>query len=156
MEKVEEMSDTETLSPTGATGLDEVTFTQSDPNSILDSVKKDCGIMADYIYFDDTITRYINLVFVTLHQLGVGPEIPFSISDRNDTWSSFSTNECVIGMVKPYVSIKVRTMFDPPSSSFVLDAMQKQIAEYEWRLNVAVETPSLGGNHISGGDDSNE
>ena len=56
-------------------------------------------------------------------------------------------------MIKPYVSTKVKTMFDPPTSSFVLDAMQKQIAEYEWRLNVAVETPSLGGTYESEDDE---
>lgn len=121
-------------------------------DSILDSVKQDCGIMSEYTHFDDTLIRYINLTFVTLNQLGVGPDIPFTVHDENDQWSSFTSNENIIGMIKPYVSIKVRTMFDPPTSSFVLDAMQKQIAEYEWRLNVAVETPSLGGVYNSGGE----
>ena len=131
--------------PIGATGSTASTFVEPDPNSILDSVKKDCGILPEYTHFDDVIIRYINLVFVTLHQLGVGPNVPFRVSDRSDAWSSFSTSEYIIGMVEPYISTKVKTMFDPPSSSFVLDAMQKQIAEYEWRLNVAVETSSLGG-----------
>ena len=112
-------------------------------NSILNSVKIDCGITAEYTYFDQTLIRYINLVFLTLWQLGVGPDSPYSINDEYDLWSSFSENANIIGMVKPYISMKVRLMFDPPTSSFVLDALKKQTEEYEWRLNVSAETPSF-------------
>ena len=45
-----------------------------------------------------------------------------------------------IELVKTYVYMKTRLIFDPPSSSSVIEAFNKQISEFEWRLNVAVET----------------
>ena len=44
-------------------------------------------------------------------------------------------------MVKTYIYMKVRLIFDPPTISSVIDAYKNQIAELEWRLNVAVDPP---------------
>jgi hypothetical protein len=42
-------------------------------------------------------------------------------------------------MSKTYVYLSVRLVFDPPSSSSVLESMTKTKSEYEWRLQVRVD-----------------
>ena len=104
---------------------------------ILDDIKKQIGIVPDYDAFDDQILMCINSAFATLHQLGVGPTNGFE-ADKTTTWDEYySTSR--LTFIKSYISMKVRTMFDPPTSSFALDAITKQIAEYEWRICSEVE-----------------
>ena len=43
-----------------------------------------------------------------------------------------------MNMIQTYVGMKVKLMFDPPVSSFALDALNKQIADYEWRITSEV------------------
>lgn len=111
-------------------------------DSILTSVKKMLGISAEYEHFDPDVIMHVNSTFMTLHQLGVGPSEGFSIIDEDSTWSDFVQEKKTIEAVKSYMYLKVRLLFDPPQSSAVLAAMERQIAEYEWRLNVEVDKPS--------------
>lgn len=101
--------------------------------SILQSMKKLLGIVPEYTAFDDQILLDINAAFSTLHQLGIGPEEGFEIVDGTTTWDSVVT-EPRFNSIKSYVGMKVKLMFDPPTSSFALDALKNQIAEYEWRI----------------------
>lgn len=111
--------------------------------SILTSIKKMLGITEDYEHFDADITMHINSVFMVLSQLGVGPENGFSISDKYKTWSEFiATDDPRFEAVKSYMYLKVKLLFDPPLSSIVVEAMNRQISEFEWRLNVAAESLS--------------
>ncbi len=105
--------------------------------SILKDVKKQIGIVPDYEAFDDQLLMCINSAFATLHQLGVGPVEGFLV-DKSTDWSEYISTDR-LNFIKSYVSMKVRVMFDPPSSSFALDAINKQIAEYEWRITSEVE-----------------
>ena len=113
--------------------------------SILTSIKKLLGITEDYEYFDTDIKIHINSIFATLNQLGVGPKRPFKITGKVETWDMFmlswkdSEQKIDIEFVKTYIYLKVRLLFDPPSSSAVMQAFQEQAAEYEWRLNVACD-----------------
>lgn len=107
--------------------------------SILNSIKQLLGIEEDYKYFDTDIIMHINATFMTLHQLGVGPEEGFSISGEFDEWESFLGDSKNLEAVKTYIYLKVRTLFDPPSSSAVLTSYENQIKEYEWRLNVQAD-----------------
>ncbi len=102
--------------------------------SILTSTKKQLGIMEDYTAFDTDIIIGINTAFMILYQLGVGPSTPYKISDSTATWNDFSERSDIEG-VKTYVYMKVRMMFDPPTSSAVSTAMNNMIAELESRLN---------------------
>lgn len=111
--------------------------------SILTSTKKLLGIEAEYTAFDLDITLHINSVFATLHQLGVGPVDGFIIEDAAKTWDQFINGKMAINSVKSYVYLKVRVLFDPPATSFAIDAMTNQIKEFEWRLCSAVETSSI-------------
>lgn len=107
--------------------------------SILNSVKKQLGIHAEYDHFDADIIMHINTVFMILWQLGVGPDKPFYIEDDLASWSDFLEDPTSLQMVKTYMGHKVRLLFDPPASSTVMNAMNQAIAEFEWRLNVAVD-----------------
>lgn len=105
-------------------------------DSILESVKKLLGADPDYSVFDPDIIMCINSAFGTLQQLGVGPIDGFRIDGPEDMWNTYTTNGNFIDEVKTYVYMRVKLMFDPPSSSFVLDSYKEQIKELEWRLSV--------------------
>lgn len=110
-------------------------------DSILTSVKKILGITEDNEQFDVDIIMHINSVLMILSQLGVGPEEGFQIEDKDDLWSDFiPENFQNFAAVKSYVSLKVKLLFDPPLSSTVIESMNKMIAEYEVRLNIAGES----------------
>ena len=118
-------------------------------DSILNSVKKKLGIQEDYTHFDEDIIMDINSVFMILNQLGVGPDEPFTIEDEDAYWEDFIDNTR-IEAVKSYMYMKVRLMFDPPTSGFLVDSLKKQIAELEWRMLVQAETPKLPEADMSG------
>ncbi len=106
--------------------------------SILTSIKKLLGITEDYEQFDTDIIIHINSAFSVLTQLGVGPEAGFYIADSDAAWTDF-VNDSRLEMIKTYVYLKVKLVFDPPTSSGVIDAINRQISELEWRINVAVD-----------------
>ena len=108
-------------------------------DSILISVKKMLGITADYTHFDADIIMHINSVFMILHQLGVGPEEGFMIESDRETWDEFIKDEFTIESVKSYMYLKVGLLFDPPTSSNVMEAKNRLANELEWRLNTAVD-----------------
>lgn len=107
--------------------------------SILDSVKKDLGIMPDYTHFDPDIIMDINTALSILTQLGVGPESGFSISDNTAEWDDFIPDDPRLEMVKSYVSKKTKQLFDPPNTGPLSDAFNKVLDELVWRINVAVD-----------------
>ena len=107
--------------------------------SILTSIKKLLGIAEDYEHFDRDIIIHINSVFSILTQIGVGSDIGFSISDKTATWSDFISDSTNLEMVKTYVYLKVKLLFDPPLNSSVTNSIEKTISELEWRLNVEVD-----------------
>lgn len=107
--------------------------------SILNSIKALLGPDSDYTVFDSDIIIFINGAFSTLTQLGIGPKEGFKITGADETWEEFIGDVLDLESVKTFVYLKVRILFDPPSSSFVLTAMQKECDELAWRLNVAVD-----------------
>lgn len=107
--------------------------------SILTSIKKLLGITEDYTHFDSDIIMHINSVFMVLTQLGVGPSEGFMIEDSTSIWEDYLENPTQLQMVKSYMGLKVRLLFDPPTSSAHMECIKQQIAEFEWRLNVAVD-----------------
>lgn len=118
-------------------------------NSILTSTKKILGIAQSYTAFDLDILTHINSTFSTLNQMGIGVE-GFYITSSTAVWTDFvPTGD--YHMVRSYVFLKVRMLFDPPGTSFLLTSMEKQIQEFEWRLSTKREwlldpvDPALGG-----------
>lgn len=109
-------------------------------DSILTSIKKLLGIADDYTHFDNDIIMHINSVFMVLTQLGVGPSEGFIIEDSSTDWEEFIEDPTTLQAVKSYVYLKVKILFDPPTSSAVMESTNRMISEYEWRLNVAAES----------------
>jgi hypothetical protein len=134
-------------------------------DSILSSVKKVLGIAEDYTIFDLDIILHINSALATLTQLGIGPEDGFMIEDSSTTWDQFlvdSDNRIKLNNVKTYICLRVRLWFDPPQTSFMNEAFERQLSELEWRINVTREstdwvdpdpTPDRGVLVIDGGED---
>lgn len=108
-------------------------------DSILTSIKKLLGISEDYNPFDKDIVIHINTVLFSLNQIGVGPTNGFTISDKTTTWNEYLTDSTNLEAVKSYIYLKVRLLFDPPTSSVITESINRQIAELEWRLSVAVK-----------------
>lgn len=110
-------------------------------DSILTSIKKMLGIAEEYEQFDADIIMHINSVFMILTQLGVGPSEGFSIEDDSAIWSDFIQDSTNIESVKSYVYLRVKLLFDSTSlGSPVIEAMNRQISELEWRLNIEAES----------------
>lgn len=107
--------------------------------SILNNIKKLLGIAEDYTEFDTDIIILINSAISVLNQLGLGSDDTFSITGSTETWSDLLGEHKDLEMVKNYIYLKVRVVFDPPSQSYVLSAYNEQIKELEWRINVAVD-----------------
>lgn len=106
-------------------------------DSILDSVKKVIGPSTSYTIFDPDLIMHINTAFFTLYQLGVTEE-PFSITGSDETWEDFHV-DADLEAVKSYITLKTKMYFDPPTNSALISAINEQIKELEWRINVAVD-----------------
>lgn len=115
-------------------------------DSILNSVKKILGIAPDYDAFDTDVIIHINSVFSTLNQLGLGPSEGFMIEDDSAVWEDFLLGDMRLNAIKTYVYLRVRVLFDPPTTGFTLTALQEQIKELEWRMNVVREEDVYGVN----------
>lgn len=108
--------------------------------SILTSIKKLLGIDESYSHFDPDLIMHINSVFSILTQMGVGPESGFAISGSEGKWSDFlQENPARMLLVKSYMHLKVKLLFDPPLSSAAIDSINRQISEFEWRLFVSAD-----------------
>jgi len=106
-------------------------------DSILVTIKAMIGPSASYDIFDIDLITHINSIFFILYQLGVCKE-PFTIKDESAVWDDFHTDED-LEAVKTYIYLKVRMYFDPPTNSALISAINEQIKELEWRLNVQVD-----------------
>lgn len=109
-------------------------------DSILTSIKKLLGVDENYEHFDQDIIMHINSIFMVLHQLGVGAN-PYFIEDKTATWNDYLGEDGITNYqaVKTYIYLKVRLVFDPPTSSYVVEAINNQIKELEWRFTVQTD-----------------
>lgn len=108
--------------------------------SILTSIKKMLGITEEDTYFNPDIIMAINSVFVILNQIGIGPDEIFYIEDDVAIWNDFTNDDDKLcNLVKPYMYLKVKTLFDPQANATVTNSIEGLIREFEWRLNVAVD-----------------
>lgn len=108
--------------------------------SILDSIKEYIGLTEDYSPFDNDLIMLINSSFSVLRQLGCGPDDGFSITGASDDWSEYSDDDLILGLVKEYIFLRAKVVFDPPQSSSVLEAYNKRIDELTWRINTEIDT----------------
>lgn len=108
--------------------------------SILTNTKKSLGLDEGYDAFDQAIIMFINSTLSTLEQLGVGVSGGLSITGPEEIWADLEVSATYLGMVKTYIFLKVRMLFDPPSTGFLVTAMNSQVEEFEYRLRTFKET----------------
>jgi len=106
------------------------------PDSILNTTKKALGLPVEDTAFDVDILMQINTAVAVLTQLGVGPTTPLSVVDADTEWENLTTEPTVLSMVKTFIYLKTRMGFDPPGTSFLLDAMSKNLDELTWRIEI--------------------
>lgn len=108
--------------------------------SILTTLKSMLGVPEEVSSFDEELIAAINNAFSNLKQLGVGPaNTSFVIESQTETWGEFNTTDNLYSSVKTYIYLKTRLQFDPPSNSFLVEAINNQIRELEFRLNAEGE-----------------
>jgi hypothetical protein len=105
-------------------------------SSILTSTKKILGIAANYTAFDLDILTHINTALAILDQLGVGPVGGFYIEDDSSEWTELAIPQNQLSLVRTYIFLKVRMLFDPPTTSYLIEATKNQIDQLEWRLSI--------------------
>lgn len=118
-------------------------------DSILYTTKKLSGLNSLFDDdFDTDIITFVNGVFATLTQIGFGPSTGFSITGYTECWADIGeTDPVALSLVKPYIYLKTRMQFDPPTIGAVKEAFQKQIDEYESRISYQVDPRRNNGFH---------
>lgn len=112
----------------------------SNNDSILTSIKKLMGLTEEYDAFDQDILILINSVLFELEQIGVKAKDGFTLSDKTAVWSDYSDDDRLLNVLKPYIYMKTKLTFDPPTSSGALDSMNRIIDRFEWRINLYADT----------------
>lgn len=105
--------------------------------SILKSIKKNLGLAEDYDVFDEDVITFINSALGTLTQVGIGPAQGFLVTGDAETWENLLGADQRFGPVKSFVTLHTRLAFDPPGTSFHISAIQEQLREMLWRLEIA-------------------
>ena len=109
-------------------------------DSILLTIRKMLGGSVDYAVFDVDLCTFINSSIMKLYQMGIG-EIGFSVDGEEQTWRDYLGDDLEkFRSVVDFIYTEVRMKFDPPSNSFVMNAMKDNLKELEWRLIVQVES----------------
>lgn len=108
-------------------------------DSILDTIKNMLGLDSEYDAFDVELINYINSAFFVLSQLGIGSSEGFFISGQSEIWSDYVDSKSNLKAIQTFIKLKVQLLFDPPSNSFVVDAINKQMDELIWRLCLEAE-----------------
>nr|DAS01123.1 MAG TPA: hypothetical protein [Caudoviricetes sp.] len=116
-------------------------------SSILNTIKQILGIDETFNGFDPEIIIDINSALMNLHQIGIGPSDGFQITSESEVWYNLTSDVSQLNGIKTYIYLKTRLLFDPPSNSFLVQSIEKQIQELEWRLNVNAEGAFDGQRH---------
>ena len=114
-------------------------------SKIIDDVKKLLSIESETTEYDLDVISHVNSAFYTLHSLGIGPSSPFVV-DSNTTWDAFVSN-VPSNVLLDYIHLKTALVFDPPTSSAVIEAYKDRISELEFRMNILVDN---GGGYVIG------
>jgi hypothetical protein len=109
-------------------------------DKILSSTKQILDIEPDVEVFDLNIATFINSTFAVLAQLGIQEVQNVFVDDDDATvWSDLELDQELLSLVKTYVFLKVKALFDPPTTSFHIQSVADQTAQLEWRINVLRE-----------------
>lgn len=109
-------------------------------NSILNDVKAVTSVGIDYTPFDQEQILFINSLLASLFHMS--PAIaPVTITGEDGTWDLIFKEDVddevkvCLPLIKEYVALKTRLMFDPPASSTIVEVYKDRCTELEWRIN---------------------
>lgn len=111
--------------------------------SILTSIKKLLGIPSDYTHFDEDIVIYINSALNVLTEMGVGNPDGFLIVGASQVWNDFIPNYNKLAMIKEFVYLKVRLIFDPPQNSILTEVINQRLDELTYRIYITADPEQL-------------
>lgn len=103
---------------------------------ILDTVRKILGGDMVDPHFNPELIIHINTVIAILDQIGV--TVTTKTITENTTWNELIPEVNLIEEVKTFLPLKVKMIFDPPTGSSAMNALEKTISECEWRILVAM------------------
>ena len=113
-------------------------------DSILNTIKKMLGIDSDDTDFDVDIMIHINSITPNLSQMGIGPTNGYIVTSSEQLWSDYIDSSIInLEGVKTYIYLKTKLIFDPPTNSTTIEAINKNLSELEWRMMLAIETNNL-------------
>lgn len=107
-------------------------------DSILLSIKKMLGMEPEFTQFDPDIILHINTIIQVLYQIGLDIPEGFVVVDQNNLWTDYIQNPRYVkitSLIKQYIFMRVRMIFDPPSSQTLSTAIQESINEMQWRIS---------------------
>ena len=103
-------------------------------DSVLLSIKQMLGISPEDTSFDVNVIMSINTALTILMDLGLTEVEDQIVTSDKMTWDELLGGRTDIEYVKTYIYQKVKMIFDPPTSTAAIDAMQRSISELEWRI----------------------
>lgn len=103
-------------------------------DSVLSSTKQMLGISPEDTSFDVNVIMSINTALTILKDLGLTEVEDQIVTSDKMTWDELLGGRTDIEYVKTYIYQKVKMIFDPPTSTAAIDAMQRSISELEWRI----------------------
>lgn len=103
-------------------------------DSVLLSTKQMLGISPEDTSFDVNVIMSINTALTILMDLGLTEVEDQIVTSDYMTWDDLLGGRTDIEYVKTYIYQKVKMIFDPPTSTAAIDAMQRSINELEWRI----------------------
>ena len=107
-------------------------------DSILLSIKKMLGMEPEFTQFDPDIILHINTIIQVLYQIGLDIPDGFTVVDQNSLWTDYIKDPRytkITSLIKQYIFMRVRMIFDPPSSATLATSIQESINEMQWRIS---------------------
>lgn len=111
-------------------------------DKILSCVRKGSGLNDELHDFDVDLIMEINTALNVLTQLGIGPSKGFRISGEDETWEDWlgsDSKDPRYEMAKEYIVRRTRLKFDPPQTSYLVEALKEDVRELEWRLSIQTD-----------------
>ena len=107
-------------------------------DSILLSIKKMLGMEPEFTQFDSDIILHINTIIQVLYQIGLDIPDGFTVIDQNNLWTEYIKDPRytkITSLIKQYIFLRVRMMFDPPSLQTLSTSIQESNKETQWRIS---------------------
>ena len=101
------------------------------------------GVTQDDTSFDAELLTFINSALAEVNQVGVGPVEGLMIFSEAEEWEALIGNDARLNIVKPYVYLYCKMLFDPPEVGFVLTSMERILERHIWRLMVIADKPKV-------------